>query len=91
MSFLSGDHNPLSGETPASTFEDDSPTGLSDQGDSVADDASSSATSLDDSETPQVVADPAPGVAPAPPIDDEGSVNDTGGVGETRATEPEED
>lgn len=90
MSFLTGDDNPVSGETPASTFEDDTPTGLSDQGDSVADDASTSAA-FGEADTPPVVADPAPGVAPAAPVDDEGSVNDTGGVGETRATEPEED
>jgi len=75
--------NPLSGETPSDTFGSDEPVGLSDQGDSIADDADAAALAHEDPDTvaPEAVRDPAPGVEPA---------NDIGGVGETRATEPDE-
>ena len=76
--------NPLSGETPSDTFGSNEPIGLSDQGDSIADDDAAAALAQEDPDTvaPEAVRDPAPGVEP---------VNDIGGVGETRASEPDDD
>ena len=76
--------NPLSGETPSDTFGSNEPIGLSDQGDSIADDDAAAALAQEDPDTvaPEAVHDPAPGVEP---------VNDIGGVGETRASEPDDD
>ena len=86
--FGSDSSNPASGETPPDTFSDDSPTGLTDQGDSVADDSDVAARSLAEEDPETVVADPAPAVEPDHPVE---AVNDIGGVGETRATDPDYD
>jgi len=83
MSILGNDaDNPLSGNTPPETLTDDTPTGLTDQGDSVADDSDVAAQALAEEDPDTVVADPAPPVEP---------VNDIGGVGETRAADPNYD
>jgi len=90
MSILGNDSdNPLSGNTPPDTFSDDSPTGLTDQGDSVADDSDVAASALaqedPDTLSSEAVRDPAPAVEPAVAE----PVNDTGGVGDTRAADPD--
>ena len=85
MSILGNDpDNPLSGETPSDTFGSNEPVGLTDQGDSIADDSDVASLAEEDPDTltTEAVRDPAPGVEPA---------NDIGGVGETRATEPDDD
>ena len=85
MSILGNDpDNPLSGETPSDTFGSNEPVGLSDQGDSIADDSDVASLAEEDPDTvaPEAVRDPAPAVEPT---------NDIGGVGETRATEPDDD
>ena len=76
--------NPLSGETPTDTFGSNEPVGLSDQGDSIADDDAAAVLAQEDPDTVanEAVRDPAPAVEP---------VNDTGGVGETRASEPDDE
>jgi len=89
MSILGNDpDNPLSGNTPPDALADNSPTGLTDQGDSIADDSDAAARALADEDPETVVADPAPAVEPDPPVE---AVNDIGGVGETRATDPDYD
>ena len=63
--------NPLSGETPTDTFGSNEPVGLSDQGDSIADDDAAAALAQEDPDTVanEAVRDPAPADEP---------VNDTG-------------
>ena len=95
MSILGNDpDNPLSGNTPPDTLADNSPTGLTDQGDSIADDSDVAARALAEEDPETVVADPAPAVEPEPPVEASPpveAVNDIGGVGETRATDPDYD
>jgi len=95
MSILGNDpDNPLSGNTPPDTLADNSPTGLTDQGDSIADDSDVAARALAEEDLETVVADPAPAVEPEPPVEASPpveAVNDIGGVGETRATDPDYD
>ena len=101
MSILGNDpDNPLSGNTPPDTLADNSPTGLTDQGDSIADDSDVAARALADEDPETGVADPAPAVEPDPPVEASPpveafapveAVNDIGGVGETRAIDPDYD
>jgi len=73
MSLFGGtESNPTSGETPSDTFGDNEPTGLSDEGDSLADGMDDTATLPDANEGVdeignEAVRDPAPGVDPSNP------------------------